>query len=140
MSDYGQQPGWGQPPGGMVPSGYGQAPVLVTMGEISCTQVGVIVPQGHYPIRGTTWVVRDQSTQTEKIPSYAIILAIVFALLCLVGLLFLLIKERKTQGYVEVAVQGNGLYHATQIPVSSPEQVTHIRQMVDYARGLAAAA
>ncbi len=67
-------------------------------------------------------------------------LAIIFFVFCRLGLLFLLIKERKTQGYVEVTVQGEGLYHVTQIPVSSPAQIPHIRQAVDYARTLSAAA
>jgi hypothetical protein len=114
-------------------------PVLVTIGDIACSQDQVFTPSGAYPLVGTTWIVADNTTTTETTPSYAIVLAIVFFLACLLGLLFLLIKERRTQGYVMVSVQGQGLYHATQIPVSSPSQVAEIGQRVNHARGLVAA-
>jgi hypothetical protein len=79
-------------------------------------------------------------TRTEtKIPTGAIVLAVVFALLCL-GLLFLLAKEKYTTGYVEVSVQAGNLFHATQIPVSSQYPVAQIRQQVSQAQTLAAAA
>ena len=76
---------------------------------------------------------------TESIPSYAVVLAVVFFLVCLLGLLFLLIKERKTTGWMTVSVQGEGTYHATQIPVSSPAAVADVEGRVSYIRGLVAA-
>lgn len=114
--------------------------VLVSIGEISCTQHWVYVPHGRFPIKGTAWTVRDQSRLEEKIPAYAIVLAVVFFLFCFLGLLFLLIKERKTVGFVEVEVRGEGLYHVTQLPASHALQSAQVRQMVDYARSLASAA
>ena len=72
--------------------------------------------------------------------AWAIVLAVVFALVCLLGLLFLLVKEKYTTGYVEVSVQAGNLVHATQIPVSSQYQVAQIRQQVSQAQTLAAAA
>lgn len=109
----------------------------MTIGEISCSQNYIYLPSGRYSIKGSTWTVRDQTRQEEKMPAYAIVLAVIFFLACLLGLLFLLIKERKTVGYVEVEVRGEGYYHVTQMPVSSPHQIGQIRQMVDYARSLA---
>ena len=76
---------------------------------------------------------------TESIPAWAIVCAIIFFIFCLLGLLFLLIKERKTQGFVQVSVQGHGVFHATQVPVSSPAQVMDIEQRVNYCRSLVAA-
>jgi hypothetical protein len=76
----------------------------------------------------------------QKIPTWAIILAVVFALLCLLGLLFLLVKEQAITGYVEVSVQSGSLYHATQIPVSSQYQIDQVRANVSQAQSLAAAA
>jgi hypothetical protein len=80
------------------------------------------------------------SRTDSRIPPYAIVLAIVFALLCLVGLLFLLIKEQTTTGYVEVSVRGENLYHVTQIPISHPQQIAMVRGSVYQAQSIAAAA
>jgi hypothetical protein len=113
--------------------------VLVTIGDMACTQTTVITPTGSYPLAGTTWIVANNTVTTESIPAYAIVMAIIFFIFCLLGLLFLLIKERKTQGYVQVSVQGPGLFHATQVPVSSPAHVLDIEQRVNYCRSLVAA-
>lgn len=112
----------------------------MTIGEISCSQHYLYLPHGTFPLRGTVWTLRDQSRQEEKIPAYAIILAIIFFMACLLGLLFLLIKQKTVSGYAEVEVRGDSGYHVTQIPISSAYQVAQVRQMVDYARSLAAAA
>lgn len=114
--------------------------ILGSLGDISFSQHHVYLPSGRYPIRRSMWTVRDQTHTESSIPAYAIVLAIIFAVFCLIGLLFLLIKENRFSGYVEVAVQGDGFYHASQISVSHPAQVADIRRWVDYARGLAAAA
>ncbi len=53
-----------------------------------------------------------------------------------IGLLFLLMKEKKTTGHVQVTVSGGGRYHTTSIPVSSPEQVIDLMNRVNYARSL----
>jgi cell division septal protein FtsQ len=66
------------------------------------------------------------------------VLAVIFFVFCLLGLLFLLIKDTKTTGHVQVSVQGHGHYHATTIPASSPAMPMQINQQVNYARSLAA--
>jgi hypothetical protein len=110
--------------------------VLVQLGDIQVTQFHVITPGGAYPLDRTTWVVTDHTTYTESIPTYAIVLAIVFALACLLGLLFLLIKERKPQGFVLVSVQGPGFSHSTQM---WPGSGAYAHQQVGYIRTLVAA-
>jgi hypothetical protein len=110
--------------------------VLVTIGDIACTQNELMTPNGVYPLAGTNWIVVNNTRTNEKIPTYAIVLAICFAILCLVGLLFLLIKERTIEGSMQVSVQSPSVYYATQIPISAPEQVADIEQRVNYARGL----
>ncbi len=154
MSDVPQGPGWWQAsdarwyppeqfaePGGA--AGATTAPlasgVLVTVGDIACTQTEVITPNGRRPLARTVWVVQNNTTTTESIPAYAIVLAVVFFLVCLLGLLFLLIKERRTTGWVTVSVQGDAMYHATQIPVSAAAQITDVESRVGYIRGLVAA-
>jgi hypothetical protein len=114
--------------------------MLGTIGDIAISANWVVTPNGAIPITSVQWFVRDQSRTEESMPSYAIVLAIVFFIFCLLGLLFLLIKERRTTGYVEVGVQGPGLYHVAQIPISAPGQVAAIQAQVNWARGLAAIA
>jgi hypothetical protein len=112
--------------------------VLVTVGDIACTRDELITPNGRRPLAHTVWVVQNNTTTTEAIPTWAIVMAVLFFLVCLLGLLFLLVKERKTTGWVTVSVQGEGTYHSTQVPVSAPEVVTDIESRVGYIRGLVA--
>jgi hypothetical protein len=115
-------------------------PVVLTIGDIGVTRNWVVTPNGNARLGGSQWIARDLTRTASKIPSWAIVLAIVFALFCLLGLLFLLVKEQYTTGYVEVSVQAGSLFHATQIPVSGSYQVAQIRQQVSQAQTLAAAA
>ncbi len=116
------------------------AQVLVTVGDISCTQTEVIIPSGRAPLRGTAWVVTNQVSTTEKIPTWAIVVAIVgFFVVCLFSLFFLLVKERTVQGFVQVSVQAPGFYHTTQVPVSSDFQIRDVESRVSYIRSLVAA-
>jgi uncharacterized membrane protein YeiB len=115
-------------------------PIVLTIGDIGVTSNWVVTPNGTARVRGSQWIARDMTRTESKIPTWAIVLAVVFALMCLLGLLFLLVKEKYTTGYVEVSVQAGNLFHATQIPVSSGYQVAQIRQQVNQAQILAAAA
>ncbi|WP_243791885.1 hypothetical protein [Saccharopolyspora gloriosae] len=115
----------------------GSAPPLVTIGDIACTQDEVITPSGRAPIANTTWTFTDMSRTTREIPVWAIVCAIVFFFLCLLGLLLLLVREERTQGTVQVTVQGQGLLHVTQIPVFAPAAVMDLGARVNYARNLA---
>ncbi|MFF0271561.1 hypothetical protein [Kribbella sp. NPDC004536] len=156
-----QQPGpYGPPPGAFPPpvggqfhqgqqpphqGQYGQqlpaqnlptGPVLVTIGDISVEQQRIVTPAGVMPTHGANWSAMDMSRTEEKIPAWAIVLAIIFFLLCLLGLLFLLVKERKTTGFVQVTVQYGNRTHNTHVGVSSPDQVADVLARVNYARTL----
>jgi hypothetical protein len=113
-------------------------PVLVSIGDISVTQSQVFTPSGVRPLSEVSWTVTDMTTTTQAIPTWAIVCAIVFFVFCLLGLLFLLVKETKTQGSMQVTVHGPGFVHTSQIPVSSPAQVADINARVNHARMLAA--
>jgi hypothetical protein len=115
-------------------------PIVLTIGDIGVTRNWLVTPNGNARLGGSQWIARDLTRTESKIPSWAIVLAIVFALFCLLGLLFLLAKEQYTTGYVEVSVQAGSLFHSTQIPVSGSYQVAQIRQQVSQAQTLAAAA
>jgi Protein of unknown function (DUF2510)/Short C-terminal domain len=110
---------------------------VLTIGDITLTGDRVLTANGSAPLKGSQWFVRDQSRTEEKIPTHAIVLAIIFALFCLVGLLFLLMKEKKTTGYVEVEVRSGDLRHTTQIPVQSVFAVNQVRAQVAQAQALA---
>jgi hypothetical protein len=64
------------------------------------------------------------------------VLAIIFFLFCLLGLLFLLIKERKTTGFVQVTVQHGNRTHNTHVAAANPTQVADTLARVNYARTL----
>lgn len=113
---------------------------MTTIGDISISPHWVNTPSGQFPIRGTTWTVADMSREHEAMSPVGVILCILFIWFCLLGLLFLLMKDRRISGYVQVTVQGSGFHHATMIPVVNHGTVWQVNQTVNYARSLAAAA
>jgi hypothetical protein len=129
-----QQPQFGQQP--MPAQALPTGPVLVTIGDISVEQQRIVTPAGVLPTHGSNWSAMDMSRTEEKIPAWAIVLAIIFFLACLLGLLFLLVKERKTTGFVQVTVQYGNRSHNTHVGVSSPNQVADVLARVNFARTL----
>src|SRR5712691_9594210 len=133
-------PGWVNTPGASLEPHVPDEPVLVTIGDISVTATRVFTPSGSVPVSEVSWNLTDMSQTTEAIPTWAIVCAIVFFVFCLLGLLFLLVKETRTQGSVQVTVTGKGFVHTTQIPVVSPAQIADLGARVNHARGLSASA
>lgn len=112
---------------------------LATIGDISVSEYWISTPAGQFPIPGTVWTVTDMSVTEEHFPTTAIVLAIVFSLVCLLGLLFLvMMKEVRQVGFVQVMVQGDGFCYSTSVPVTHPQDVLAIYDEVEYARELAA--
>ncbi|GAA2807365.1 hypothetical protein [Saccharopolyspora taberi] len=109
---------------------------LVTIGDISVTSTTVFTPSGQAPVKEVHWTFTDMSRTTTAIPTWAIVLAVVFFLFCFLGLLFLLAKEERTYGYAQVTVQGRNLLHVVQIPVANPMMVADLNSRVNYARSL----
>lgn len=115
-------------------------PPVLTIGDIAITRTEVILPQGRFPLRGTTWTVQDSTHVESVIPAYAFVLMIIFIIFfCLLGLLFLLIQEKRYSGFVAVAVTGPGFYHSVQLP-AGPNIATWANYQVNQARALAAMA
>ncbi|GEE01176.1 hypothetical protein nbrc107696_16220 [Gordonia spumicola] len=113
---------------------------LITIGDISCTQTQIVTPAGTAPVAGAQWHVTDMSHTTEEIPTWAIVCAIVGAfVVCLFSLFFLLVKERRTTGTVQVTVTSGGFMHTTSIPVYAPNTVMDVHNRVNYARSLSSA-
>jgi hypothetical protein len=113
---------------------------VLTIGDIGITYDTVVTPNGNAELAGSQWLFIDRTTTESKIPTWAIVLTIVFTLLCLVGLLFLLVKETTVTGYAEVSVRSGNLVHMTQLPVRSQNDINNYRQLVSQAQTLAAQA
>lgn len=110
------------------------------MGDIVVTRNSVIVPEGRFPLRGTTWTVHDGTIVSEEIPQWAIIVSIVgLFVVCVFSLLFLLVKEKRYSGFVSVTVAGEGLYHTFQF-APGPVSVAWANTQVGHARTLASMA
>ena len=117
------------------------SPYVLVIGDIGVTGDGqVVTPNGAGPLKGSQWIVHDQTVRTTGIPAYAIVLAIVFALACLLGLLFLLIKEDRISGFITVNVRTGKLSHTTQIPAIGAQTYPQVSALVSHAQTLAAAA
>ncbi|GAA0488644.1 MULTISPECIES: hypothetical protein [Streptomyces] len=133
-------PGYGYPQAGGFPGqaggqgGYAQP--LMVIGDITVTGDGIITPAGQLPLKGAVWTVTDMSRTEEKMPTYAIVLAVVFFIFCFLGLLFLLMKEKTTTGHIQVTVNSGGKYHSTMIPATHESVAYQVAQQVNYARSL----
>ncbi|MFG2330401.1 hypothetical protein ACGFMM_12310 [Streptomyces sp. NPDC048604] len=145
-SDPGYQWGPGQQPGapgyGYPGPAYGYpqyapavAPTL-QIGDISVVGDQIVTPSGTMPLKGAVWNAMDLSRVEEKIPPVAIVLAVIFFLACLLGLLFLLMKERITTGYVQVTVTSGGRHHSVLIPATTPDTFFGVMGQINYARTL----
>ncbi len=142
-------PGYGYPqhaqptmPGQFFPvpqgaPGQGGVPML-TIGDITVMSDTIVTPSGVMPLKGAVWTATDMSRTEEKIPTHAVVLAIVFALFCLIGLLFLLMKEKRTTGFVQVTVTSGGRHHSTMIPAVGPHTFPAVMGQLNQARSLSA--
>src|SRR5690242_13267839 len=111
------------PPQGMMPYPVtmpypAQEQVIAQIGEIQVTSTTVRTPAGAFPLRGSQWTVTDQWVATQKIPTWAITLAIVgFFCLTVFSLFFLLAKETVYQGVVLVQVHNGPYQYVSRVPV-----------------------
>jgi hypothetical protein len=133
----GSEPHPGTPPwGGAAPAA---EPVVVRIGELAVTSSTVHTPAGAIPLRGSTWLVSDQWLTEQRIPRWAIVLAVVgFCLLTFFSLFFLLARETVYRGTAQVTVSNGPLQYVARIPLESQADLHGIHQAVNYARSLAA--
>lgn len=108
----------------------------MSLGDITVVGDQIITPSGNMPLRGAVWNATDFSRTEEKIPTHAIILAVIFFLFCLLGLLFLLMKEKKTTGYIQVSVTSGGRHHSTMIPAQDQSTFPWVMSQLNFARSL----
>jgi hypothetical protein len=114
-------------------------PIIAQIGEIQVTSTTVRTPAGQFPLKGSQWLVTDQWTAEQKIPMWAIVLAILlFFCVGPFSLLFLLAKETVAAGAVLVQVNSGPYHYVSRIPVSNQLYVQHVYQQANYVRSLAA--
>ncbi len=137
------QPAPGQDPA-LLPGSAPVPPVPVAhpgfvfqIGDIGVTNDTIVTPSGNAPLAGSVWVGLDYTRTVDKIPTWAIVMAIVFAVFCLLGLLFLLVKENATTGYVEIRVQQGQFWHVSHVPVNSRESVDYLMMQIAQAQAFA---
>lgn len=121
---------------GPPPMGYPGAAAGLSLGDITIAGDQIITPSGNMPLRGAIWNATDLSRTEEKIPAHAIVLAVIFFLFCLLGLFFLLMKERRTTGYIQITVNSGGRHHATMIPAVDPGTYMWVMTQINQARAL----
>jgi hypothetical protein len=123
---------------GLTPAAPTPEPVVLNIGEIQVTSTTIRTPIGELPLRGSQWHVTDAWTTEQKIPTWAIVLAVVgFFCLTFFSLLFLLAKETVHRAMVNVQVTSGGVQYVARIPANDPAQVQHIYQQINYVRSLA---
>jgi hypothetical protein len=114
-------------------------PVITRIGDVDVTATMIRTPAGQFPLRGSQWMITDQWIAEQKIPTWAIVAAIVgFCLVAVFSLLFLLAKETVYRGFVIVTVSNGAHQYVSRIAVVSQQQVQQIYGQVNYARSLAA--
>ncbi|MFI6272259.1 hypothetical protein [Micromonospora zamorensis] len=120
-------------------AGYVSGPevVAVQIAEIAVSPPVIRTPAGVLPLAGATWHVADYWQREEKVATWALVCAIVgFFCLAFFSLLFLLVKETRHHGTVQVTVTNGAQQYVARIPVSDQGQVQHLNNQVNYARSL----
>jgi hypothetical protein len=114
-------------------------PTIAQIGEIQVTSTTIITPAGVFPLKGSEWTVQDQWLAEQKIPSWAIVMAILlFFCVGPLSLLFLLAKETAYSGVILVTVRSHPYHYVSRVPVNNQQYVQHVYQQVNYVRSLAA--
>ncbi|TDC49694.1 hypothetical protein E1258_27015, partial [Micromonospora sp. KC207] len=118
---------------------YGASVAAVQIGEIMVAPPEIRTPAGVLPVAGTQWHVADYWQTEQKVATWAIVCAVLgFFCLTIFSLLFLLIKETRHHGTVQVTVSNGPRQYVARIPVTDQGQVQHINNQVNYARSLSA--
>lgn len=114
-------------------------PVIVRIGELAVTPSTIHTPAGGIPLQGSTWQVADHWTAEQKIPVWAIVLAVVgFCVLTFFSLFFLLARKTVYHGIVQITVSNGAAQYIARLPVRAQAEVQAIHQQVNYVRSLAA--
>jgi hypothetical protein len=129
-----------QPAGPSRPDARRGEPLIARFGAIEVTGTTVRTPTGAFPLRGSVWRCFDHWQTRRVIPTWAIALAVIgFFFVPFVSLLFLLVKESRETGVLQVAVWDGVRQHVADLPVHSRAHARAIEHQVGYVRAVARA-
>ena len=112
--------------------------VLVRFGPLAITADTVRTPGGSFPLGGSVWRSFDYWQTRRVVPTAAILAAVLgFFVVPFVSLLFLLVRQDRTTGVVQVCGIDGGRQHVVDLPVASPAHALAIHRQVQYVDGLA---
>ncbi|MFC4223213.1 hypothetical protein [Lysinibacter cavernae] len=113
-------------------------PPVVHLGDAAFSEAWVMTPIGTVPLRGTQIFIADQTRSERYTPGWAIALAIIGFFFLLLGLLFLLVKEERVVGYVQITITNGAFTYQTMEPVvfNRAAQMQDVQNRANYARGL----
>lgn len=116
-------------------------PVIARFGSIEVTATTVRAPSGVFPLHGSVWRCFDYWRTERVTPTWAIAAAVLgFLVVPFVSLLFLLVKEHRTVGVLQVCAWDGTHQHVVDLPVGNPVQARAIEHQVGYVAALARAA
>ena len=123
------------------PTAPGEHP-LVSFGDISMTEHWLVTPQATLPLAGTQIIVTDQTRVERFTPAWAIVLAVIGFFFFFLGLLFLLVRENRVTGFMQITVvNGSFTYQSAERAAFDPgAQLFELQTRANYARGLIARA
>jgi len=102
--------------------------ILITSSHLAA--FGTVTPLG-----GSEWHATTSGSVTRTIPTWAIVLCVLLIWVCLLGLLFLAVKEERYTGEVTVSVRAaDGRSWSESVPVSSTSARDHLLNRVSWAQ------
>lgn len=110
--------------------------VRLTLGDVVISDHWLVSPSGTVPVAEVQWSTQHLWQSHRRIPPPAIVAA-VLTFWTLIGLLFLLAREERTSGSVQVTVSGPRFMHVMSFPVRSPGDAQRIEASVAQARQIA---
>ena len=109
----------------------------MSIGNIHATQHHVVTPTGTWPVAEINTTTHDQTTTTTHTPVWAIVMVVIFIWFFLLSLLFLLARESRVTGYVNVTVWGpGGQSYSENVPVWDAAQRADVFNRVGYLQNL----
>ena len=121
------------------PGAQADSSVQFELGRISANEYWVTTPVGSWELKDVTVSTYDQTVVASRIPTWAVVAAIVTAFFFLIGLLFLLAKEDSISGHVSLTISTTeGHTYTELIPVFSEQSHHDTISRVNYLQSLVA--
>lgn len=113
------------------------SPYLVSIGNVHTTQEWVVTPAGTWNAAEVNVTTQDHTSTTTHTPAWAIVMVILFIWFFLLSLLFLLAREVRVSGYVNVTIWGpHGQSYTENVPVWDAAQRADIFNRVGYLQSI----